>query len=83
MSLISRAEVKNEDKWNIEALYKSNKEWNEDFEKIKDVKTELSKLLKFKGNLKDLSPSSLKDLIELQLSTSRKIIKLYVYSHLK
>lgn len=81
--LIVRSQVKPQDKWNVESLYSDVSKFNQDFENIKDLQSELKTLLSKKGTLLKSSSSDLKDVIELQLATQRKIVKLYVYSHLR
>lgn len=81
--LLTRSEIKQEDKWNVESLYESNKKWEEDFNKTKDLDLELKEFNKFKGNLSKAEAKDLKSLLEIYLSVQRRINKLHVYSHLR
>ena len=45
-----RVEVKQEDKWDLESMYPTIKDWNDDYEKVKKLEKEL---LKYKGHLLD------------------------------
>eukprot|EP01080_Neovahlkampfia_damariscottae_P002045 gene2045-1551_t len=82
-TLKNRSEIKQEDKWNVEAIFATNDAWKQEFSKFNDLKSELEPVLKLKGKIESCSPSDIKTLLESLFLSSRKIEKLYTYSHLK
>ncbi|MBE7411697.1 MAG: oligoendopeptidase F [Leptospiraceae bacterium] len=74
-----RNEVKEKDKWDLSTLYKSESEWEKDYELLKK---EIDEYSKFRGNLSK-SIDFLISAIEFDLSFSRRFEKLYTYAHLK
>ncbi|HRD55282.1 MAG TPA: oligoendopeptidase F [Parachlamydiaceae bacterium] len=77
-----RDEVKNEDKWNVEALFKTPNEWQEAFSAIADKKPLFENAIFFKGKLKE-DPETFKNAFETVLDLSRVLSKLYTYAHLR
>lgn len=76
--LKSRNEIREEDKWDIEKIYKSSDDFEKDFE---DLKKEAPKLKNFEGKLND--PQNILEYLKYSEKMNRLAEKLYVYSHLK
>ena len=76
---IKRTEVKKEDKWNVEAIFQDDSLWEKELDSLKN---EIKKITYLKGKLKD-SSGNIKKVIELDVSLSRRLDRLYTYSHLK
>ena len=68
-----------EHKWDLTALFRSDKKWETEFV---DAETQLPFYQKYNGHLKD-SVLSLKEAIEFHLVLNRQIEALYTYAHLK
>lgn len=77
-TLKSRNEIREEDKWDIEKIYKSSDEFEKDFEALKK---EAPKLKDFEGKLND--PQNILEYLKYSEKMNRLAEKLYVYSHLK
>lgn len=77
-TLKSRNEIREEDKWDIEKIYKSSDDFEKDFE---DLKKEAPKLKNFEGKLND--PQNILEYLKYSEKMNRLAEKLYVYSHLK
>lgn len=77
-ALLKRNEIKESDKWKIDAIYKSIEQWNEDFEKLKKQSQEISKYV---GKLNNAE--ILYNFIEESEEINRLAEKLYVYAHLR
>lgn len=75
----TRAEIPNEYKWNIEAMYPVENELYIDIDNAVKLAEELHSM---QGSCMN-SPSNLLRAIELYLSSIRAIEKAYVYSHMK
>ncbi|WP_194192273.1 oligoendopeptidase F [Clostridium chrysemydis] len=73
-----REDIKEEFKWDIEKIFNSSKEWEDEFEKIKK---DSLKLKDYNGMLNN--PKELLDFLNLDENISRRSEKLYVYAHLK
>ena len=73
-----RNEINEEYKWSINKIYSSNEEIEKD---IKEVKTLCDEIQKYKDKIMS-SGESLYELYELLNTYNRKIMKLYVYSHM-
>lgn len=83
MMLKTRNEVKNEDKWAVEALYKSFAEWEKEYENESlNQESPFEPILKFRGKL-GTSSETLKEAINAILKKDRAISKLFTYAHLK
>jgi oligoendopeptidase F len=74
-----RDQTPREHKWDLTALFQSDKAWETEFV---DVEKQLPSYRKYKGHLKD-SVLSLKEAIEFHLRLNRQIEALYTYAHLK
>ena len=77
-TLKSRNEIREEDKWNIEKIYKSSDDFEKDFEALKK---EAPKLKDFEGKLND--PQNILEYLKYSEKMNRLAEKLYVYAHLK
>src|SRR6185295_12308116 len=79
----SRTELKNQDKWNVEALYLTPEDWTAEFEALKGGGGGLRwpEIASYKGHLSD--PSSVASLFELYFGLDRKLSKLHTYAHLR
>ncbi|AIY83781.1 oligoendopeptidase F [Clostridium baratii str. Sullivan] len=77
-TLKSRNEIREEDKWDIEKIYKSSDEFEKDFEALKK---EAPKIKDFEGKLND--PQNILEYLKYSEKMNRLAEKLYVYSHLK
>ncbi len=76
--LKERHEVTEDDKWNVEELYPTLKDWQEAFKQLPSH----SQIQKHKGNLHK-NAETLKEALDLIMSASRNLYKLYTYSHLR
>ena len=77
--VLERSEVKKEDTWDVESIYKSLKIWQQDYEKCRK---EISYLEGQKDSfLKDAK--HFKDFILLSDKVERQLEKIYVYANLK
>jgi oligoendopeptidase F len=75
----NREEIAPEAKWNVEALYDSDADWEEDFSKTAFFRESIEK---WSGRL-DESPETLKTVVEEMLSQHRLLEKLFVYANMK
>lgn len=80
----SRNEVPFEDRWNVEALYPSNHEWEKDFNAFVNPQKipYWPALIPFQGTL-GKGPEKIKAALDLLFSIDRELSKLYTYAHLK
>lgn len=76
--LKKRSEIKKEDKWDIEKIYKNSEEWEKAFETLKK---EGIKIKEYEGKLND--SEALLEFLKLDEKISREAEKILVYSHLK
>lgn len=76
--LKKRSEIKKEDKWAIEKIYKNSEEWEKAFETLKK---EGIKIKEYEGKLND--SETLLEFLKLDEKISREAEKILVYSHLK
>ena len=76
--LKKRSEIKKEDKWDIEKIYKNSEEWEKAFETLKK---EGIKIKEYEGKLND--SETLLEFLNLDEKISREAEKILVYSHLK
>lgn len=77
-TLKSRNEIREEDKWNIEKIYKSSEDFEKNFEVLKK---EAPNLKNFEGKLNE--PQNILEYLKYSEKMNRLAEKLYVYSHLK
>jgi oligoendopeptidase F len=82
--LTERSIVAEQDQWNVESLYPSLQEWEKEFANfIKSAHPPFwPELNYFKGRLAE-SPETLKEVLDITHSISRKLSKLYTYAHLR
>lgn len=81
----TREEVLSSDRWNVEALYPTFKDWKKSLEKIKPLVSDPAPwpaLQKLKGTLHE-GPEKIRDALTLLLSIDRELTKLYTYAHLR
>jgi oligoendopeptidase F len=78
MKLLTRDKIKEEDKWNLNALYDSDEKWNSD---IKEVEKLTDNLLKYKGNIMKDS-NTLLSFYEDYEKMDRLSEKVYMYASL-
>ncbi|NLK96150.1 MAG: oligoendopeptidase F [Clostridiales bacterium] len=76
--LKSRSEIKDEDKWKLNDIFKMDSEWEEEFNKIKN---EAPKLSSFAGQLSN--KEKILEYLEFNEKISRRAEKLYVFAHMK
>lgn len=74
---MKREEIDNKYKWDLTKLYKNNKEWQKDYE---FVKNNFEKLASFKGYLNN--DLKLKEFLEYENFIGQKLSKLAYYSYL-
>ena len=75
----NRDEINNDDKWDLSPLFKNDDQWKNLFS---EVEAQISEYNQYKNRLHE-SAQILKDAIELDLTISRKLEKLYTFAHLK
>ncbi len=83
--VLERKEVKEKDKWNVEALYADLSAWEKDFAHLAEEKQEgvrYPTIKSFKGKLQNDS-STLLALIKEVFRIERLLTKLYTYAHLR
>ena len=74
-----REEIEEKYTWDLSYIYKNDKAWETDFNKISK---EIKQISKFKGILVS-NAQNLLDYLELSCSLERKLYKLYYYANLK
>ncbi|SCC90685.1 Oligoendopeptidase F homolog [Chlamydiales bacterium SCGC AG-110-P3] len=86
---ICRNETNKDDAWNVEALYSSLQAWETDFSEVCGDETAVQRgenrwpqVAEYCGRLTE-SPTVVKEALELILSISRNLEKLYTYAHLR
>lgn len=80
---VERSEIIEKDRWKVEAMYPSIKEWESDFKQsIPSTQPHWPGLAKFKGHLGD-SPEALLAALEQLFAIDRKLSQLYTYIHLR
>ena len=78
-SLPNRSEIKAEDTWKLEDIFATDRDWETEFEEIKN---ELSKAEAYKGTLGE-SAEKLYQALQFQDSVFERLGKLYTYSHMR
>ncbi len=73
-----RSEIKKEDTWDLEVIYKNIDEFMKDYNSLKE---EQNKILDYKGRLLE-SGKTLLEFYEFSEKIERKLYKLYYYAHL-
>ncbi|MEI8124860.1 MAG: oligoendopeptidase F [Parachlamydiaceae bacterium] len=83
-TLAERSKVAKDDRWNVEALYPSLKEWEQEYKNIsgRTSAPRWPDLVKYKGKLGS-NAKTLKAALDAICDTSRKLTKLYTYAHLR
>lgn len=76
----NRTDVAAQDKWNVEALFATQADWEAEFNRF--TQYDLPLLAPFKGRLGD-SPEILKSAFDTLFAISRKLTTLYTYAHLR
>lgn len=81
---MERTNVKQNDQWNVQAIYPTLEDWKKDFTKVqgKPESPHWPVIAQWKGRLKEGSEVVLK-LIETVVDLDRKLTKLYTYAHLR
>ena len=74
----NRNEVSDLYKWDLTAIYKTDEDWYNDYNKLKD---EVGIISKFKGIITKDS-KTLQEYLDTYTSIDRKLEKLYMYAHL-
>lgn len=74
----TRAEINNQDKWDVEEIYEDDKAWEADFKVLKDKAVDIPK---FYGKLNEAN--ELYGYLKLNEEVSRIAEKLSVYAHLR
>lgn len=80
----ARNETLQADRWNVEAMYPSMEAWKKDFEEVTkgSQQPHWPELTAYKGKLKD-GAATLKAALEIYLTISRRLSKLYAFAHLR
>jgi oligoendopeptidase F len=80
----TRSEVREEDQWNVAALFPSFEKWENAFAHVcvNATSPHWPEFQKFRGKLKE-SATILKELFDYSFSISRELEKLYTYAHLR
>lgn len=73
-----RSEIKDEYKWDLTKIYKDEKEWQKDFD---DVKEEILKATSYKNSFL-INGKKLYEYLKYDEVVSRKLEKIYYYAHL-
>ena len=73
-----RSEIKDEYKWDLSKIYKDEKEWQKDFD---DVKEEILKATSYKNSFL-INGKKLYEYLKYDEVVSRKLEKIYYYAHL-
>jgi oligoendopeptidase F len=74
-----RNDIADEHKWDLTALFESDKLWERMFA---EIEAELAFYVKYKGRLED-SLALFKEALEFHLGLTRKVERVYTYAHLK
>ncbi|MDE3056002.1 MAG: oligoendopeptidase F [Verrucomicrobiota bacterium] len=75
-----RDELKREDKWNVEALYRNAGVWEEDFARVKG-EGRWPEIEAYKGKLG--TPKAAASFFDLYFGLDRELTKLHTYAHLR
>lgn len=78
-TLPKRSELPKEETWNLEAIFASDEEWEDEFKKVKAL---LPKMTDYEGKLAQ-SAQTLYEALELQSEISKRLSKLYSYAHMR
>jgi len=78
-ALPARSEIKIEDTWNLEAIFSTDQEWEQEF---KSIQADLVNIGEYQGTL-DQSAEQLYRVLQVQDGILERLGKLYSYSHMK
>lgn len=78
-TLPKRNEIDSGDRWNLEAIFFSDEDWEKSFQ---EVKNDLTKVEQYKGRLGD-SAETLYKALKLEDEISIKLSQLYTYAHMR
>lgn len=78
-ALLTREEVNNQEKWDLEAIYPSIEAWEKDFNAVKEL---IPEVVSFKGKVGE-SSETLFQLLQKQDELSMTLNKLFAYAHMK
>lgn len=83
-NIIERSAVKQDDKWNVEALFPTMEEWEKEFKTVgrPSERPHWPEIAQYKGKLGE-GVEKLKELIVTVMGIERKLSKLYTYAHLR
>ena len=79
VNIPERKDVKEEHKWDLSPLFKSEDEWNSLY---REIEGKIDGYLKFAGKMGE-SLENFRGTLEFDLALSRELEKLYTYAHLK
>lgn len=79
VNIPERKDVKEEHKWDLSPLFKSEDEWNSLY---RDIEGRIDGYRKFSGNMGE-SLENFRGTLEFDIALSRELEKLYTYAHLK
>ena len=80
----TREEIHSSDKWAVEGLFPSLDEWEKTFLQIAEhtKSPKWPSILSFRGRLAE-GPTTIKQALQIMLTTGRELEKLYTYAHLR
>lgn len=78
-TLPKRSEIPVEETWNLEAVFASEQDWEEEFQNVKAL---LPEMTAYKGKLTD-SAKTLYEALTLQDELSQRLSKLYTYANMR
>ncbi len=78
-TLPKRSEIPVEETWNLEAIFASEQDWEEEFQNVKAL---LPEMTAYKGKLTD-SAKTLYEALTLQDELSQRLSKLYTYANMR
>jgi len=76
--ILTRDQVDKNDKWDVESVYSSDELWQRDFDKLT---LEIDEMLQFRGKI--TTADKLIQALDCYFDLSRRLDKIYVYTHLK
>src|SRR5699024_8445818 len=78
-SLPKRDDIAAEEKWDLEAIYETDENWEREFQEVKDM---LPKMLDYKGKLGE-SAETLYEALQLEDDITMKLGRLFTYAHMR
>lgn len=84
IGLLERSAVAKNDRWDVESLYPSLKEWEKEYTSVAKAarSPHWPEIAQYKGRLAE-SPKILKAALQAYFTLSQKLSKLYTYAHLR